>query len=103
MINYLIQILLPLAGNDGKPFPDETLRGIHRELSDRFGGLTAFSRAPAKGIWRSGRTEARDDIVIVEVMAADLEEEWWADFRKRTETLLRQDKLIVRAHEIRTL
>jgi hypothetical protein len=44
-------LLLPLANNQGHAFPDEVLRDIQLELSKRFGGLTAYTRAPAKGIW----------------------------------------------------
>ena|ERR1700761_1510182 len=102
-MKYLVQILLPLADNSGKPFPDQLLRGIHSELAERFGGLTAHSRAPAKGIWRSGAEKQTDDIVIVEVMADVLDENWWAAFRTRLEELLRQEKLVVRAQEIQEL
>jgi hypothetical protein len=102
-VKYLVQILLPLADNSGKPFPDELLRGIHTELAEKFGGLTAHSRAPAKGIWRSGAEKQTDDIVIVEVMADALDENWWAAFRVRLERLLKQEKLVVRAQAIQEL
>jgi hypothetical protein len=99
-MTHLVQILLPLADNAGKPFPDSVLAGIQEELSEMFGGLTAYSRAPAKGIWKPGESETRDDIIVLEVMADRLDTKWWKNFRHRTETLLRQDKLVVRAQEI---
>lgn len=100
---YLVQILLPLNDNEGKPFPDATLRSIHKELCDRFGGVTAYNRAPAEEIWRGGGGEARDDIVIVEVMAHELGRHWWQAFRLRVERQLDQDKLIVRAQAVEKL
>ena len=100
---YLVQILLPLADNAGKPFPEKTLREIQSELVERFGGLTAHTRAPAKGVWTGGGGELKDDIVIVEVMTDTLDELWWRKFRKRLEDLLRQEKVVIRAQEMRTL
>jgi hypothetical protein len=61
---HLIQILLPLADNAGHPFPDDVLQAIQTELSERFGGLTAYNRAPARGVWtEGGRGEEKLDRV----------------------------------------
>jgi hypothetical protein len=46
---YLIQILLPLYDNAGAPLPRELYDDVREELTRRFGGLTAFTRAPAEG------------------------------------------------------
>ena len=46
----LIQLLLPTsgaAGADGLASLAET----RRELAERFNGLTAYLRSPAKGLW----------------------------------------------------
>ncbi len=56
------------------------LLDIQKELCDRFGGVTAHSRAPAEGIWKNGGGDARDDIVIVEVMAGEIDRIWWESF-----------------------
>lgn len=50
----LVQILLPLADNDGVPFPEADLAAVQAELATRFGGLTAHNRAPARGVWNHG-------------------------------------------------
>ena len=95
---YLVQLLLPLYDNEGHAFePGEYVR-LRGELADRFGGVTAYSRAPARGVWKddSGET-TRDDIVIFEVMTNELDREWWRAFRKQLEARFRQDTLIVRA------
>lgn len=76
-MKYLIEILLPLSDNDGVPFPEDFLRRIQTELTDRFGGVTAHGRAPATGIWRRGNDAQSADIVIVEVMTDKLEPDWW--------------------------
>ena len=48
---YLVQLLLPVTDNGGNEFPESVMRSVQAELCERFGGLTAYSRAPAKGIW----------------------------------------------------
>jgi hypothetical protein len=96
---YLVQLLVPLYDNEGHPFQTKEYVRLRAELADRFGGVTAYTRAPARGVWKgeSGETTIRDDIVIFEVMTADLDEAWWKAFRKELETRFRQESLIVRA------
>jgi hypothetical protein len=98
---HLVQILLPLAGNDGAPISEELLADIREELISRFGGLTAYARAPAQGVWAQGGVRQKDDIAVVEVMVETLDEDWWRGFRHRQEALLKQQSLVVRAFEIR--
>ena len=64
---HLVQLLLPLA-DAGHLFPDDVLEDIQTELSQRFGGPTAYCRAPAKGVWTQSDGQQVDDIVVVEVM-----------------------------------
>ena len=95
---YLVQLLLPVYDNEGHAFEASEYVRLRSELADRFGGVTAYTRAPARGVWKqdSGET-TRDDIVIFEVMTGDLDQEWWTTFRKQLEQRFRQDTLIVRA------
>jgi hypothetical protein len=95
---FLVQLLIPLYDNDGRAFDTREYDRLRVELADRFGGVTAYTRAPARGVWRgdSGET-SRDDIVIFEVMTTDLDHKWWTAFRKELEERFRQDELIVRA------
>jgi hypothetical protein len=95
---YLVQILLPVYDNAGRAFDAGEYARLRSELADRFGGVTAYTRAPARGVWKDDAGETtRDDIVIFEVMTADLDQVWWTEFRKHLETRFRQDTLIVRA------
>lgn len=100
---YLIHILLPVTDNYGVPPPGDLLRNIQGELVDRFGGLTAHTRAPAAGIWKIEGESEKDDIVIIEVMASSLDENWWQEFRRSLEVRLRQKEIVIRAHKIRRL
>ena len=46
---HLIQLLLPVRDNEGVPFGTDPLAEVTRTLSKRFGGITAYTRAPAEG------------------------------------------------------
>jgi streptogramin lyase len=101
---HLVQILLPLYDNDGRPLPKDLYRAVAAELTERFGGLTAYTRAPAEGLWKEGpATTARDDVVIYEVMADRLDRAWWRDYRAGLETRFRQEQVVVRAQAVERL
>ena len=95
---YLVQILLPLYDNEGHAFEAGDYVRLRAELADRFCGVTSYTRAPARGVWKDevGGT-SRDDIVIFEVMTPELDRDWWTSFRKDLERRFHQDSLIVRA------
>src|SRR5437764_2999416 len=100
----LIHILLPLTDNAGRPRGRELLRAVAGELTERFGGLTAHTRAPAEGLWREDSSAtSKDEIVIYEVMVEDLDEKWWREYRRGLEKRFRQEQVIVRAQEVRLL
>jgi hypothetical protein len=47
----LLQILLPLYENGGEAYPKAMFDRIRSELTDDFGGVTAFLCSPAVGLW----------------------------------------------------
>ncbi len=100
---HVIEILLPLKRNDGSDQPKTLFGEVRRELVERFGGLTAFTRAPAEGLWESEDGVDRDAIVIFEVMADDLDAGWWRGYRAELETRFEQDEVVVRASGVERL
>ena len=101
---YLVQILLPLYDNEGHPFPRAAFDEVSAELTSAFGGLTAYTRSPAHGLWRESDAETRhDDIVVYEVMTDRLDPAWWRDYRGRLETRFAQDRIVVRAQDTQML
>ena len=100
---HLVQILLPLFDENGNRLPEAEYGRVRGELTDRFGGLTAFTSAPAEGLWKTEGKTARDDIVVIEVMAQELEKPWWARYRRSLEDRFRQDAIVVRAQPIELL
>ncbi|MDQ3745946.1 MAG: hypothetical protein M3444_16345 [Acidobacteriota bacterium] len=100
---HLVEILLPLYDNEGRRFGAEAFDRVRDELAARFGGVTAFRRSPAEGVWREGGEESRDRVVVFEVMSDALEREWWRDYRADLERRFRQEKMVVRATEFEEL
>lgn len=100
---HLVQLLLPLYADGGERLPQDLFAAVRQELVDRFGGLTAYSRAPARGLWDDGGGVERDDIVVYEVMVQDLDRAWWAAYREALTTRLKQKELVVRAQGIELL
>jgi hypothetical protein len=99
----LVQILLPLTGPNGERF-DRTLHdAVARELTERFGGVTAYTRAPATGLWDDRGRTVGDEIVVIEVMVDAVDPEWWAAYRRDLERRFAQSEVVVRAQPMRRL
>jgi hypothetical protein len=96
-VMVLIQLLLPttsVARADGVAPLDQT----RRELAERFNGLTAYLRSPAKGWWTSpdGHTE-QDDVVMVEVVTETFDRRWWRTYAVTLAARFDQESIHVRA------
>ena len=100
---HLIEILLPLNDNDGRPFGAEKFAAVRDTQTERFGGLTDFTRSPAQGTTKDGSKTVRDEIVVFEVMTETLDEAWWRGTRQRLERDFRQDEIIIRASVVSLL
>jgi hypothetical protein len=96
-ILHIVQLLLPRLDNEGYPFREAIMRQIREELVARFGGVTAFSRTPAKGVWSDQGRKVRDEVILVEVMVEMLDRAWWGNFREQLEARLKQKSLVIRA------
>lgn len=95
---YLIQLLLPLYDNDQNCFPGQLYDEVRTELTEQFGGLTSYMRAPATGLWKEDSSNVvRDDIVIYEIMTEHLQRDWWTRYRLELQKRFAQDLLIIRA------
>lgn len=101
---HLIQLLLPVYDNRGQAFPKALFDTVRSELTDRFGGVTAFVRSPAVGAWEDERGAVqRDDVLLFEVMADTLDRAWWATYRDTLQARFRQDEVLVRASAVERL
>lgn len=99
----LIQLLLPLT-TVGSADITSLLTRTQRELVERFGGVTAYYRTPAEGVWTSpqgGREE--DRVVMVEIVARTFDRPWWRAYVGELERRFVQDAIHVRAMTIELL
>lgn len=101
---YLIEIFIPLADNEGSLFPREQHEAVERTLTEKFGGVTAYPRAPASGRWKgSDAEEQHDDLIVYEVMSDGLDESWWQNYRSELEEAFRQERVLIRSQSVRLL
>jgi hypothetical protein len=101
---HLVQLLLPLEHNSGRRVDAELFSTVRREMVEQFGGITAFTRSPASGLWQEepGVT-VHDDIVVYEVMVPQLDGAWWRSYRQRLEERFDQQAIVIRAQVIELL
>ena len=101
---HVIEIFLPQQRRDGSPQPPALFGEARRELVERFGGLTAFTRSPAEGLWEDDEGDVESDaIVVFEVMAGELETGWWAEYRALLERRFGQEEILIRASQVERL
>lgn len=102
---FLVQLLLPLRDNEGTAFSRADFDRVRQELTDRFGGVTSFLQAPASGLWKEGGEgpAQKDELVLFEVMADELNRPWWSAYRRELEARFRQRAIVMRAMRVDVL
>ncbi|HZH44822.1 MAG TPA: hypothetical protein VEY50_12140 [Lysobacter sp.] len=101
---HLIQFFLPVYDNDGRAFTKARFDEVRAELTDRFGGVTAYVRTPAVGAWENeDGAICRDDVMLFEVMAPTFDRSWWTGYRRTLEQRFAQEAVLVRAWAVETL
>jgi hypothetical protein len=105
---HLIELFLPLCDNQGSAFARQHFERVRDELVEGFGGVTAFLRSPAEGVWKqvpgvSADQAVRDDVFVYEVMADQLDRDWWRAYREDLCRRFAQDEILVRATQVERL
>jgi hypothetical protein len=99
----LIEIFLPLADNAGRKLPKTVFAETRRQLIARFGGLTAYSRSPARGFWKEKGQTTRDEIVVFEVMAKNAQRKFWRGYKRELEKRFGQEEIVIRVMNCDTI
>jgi hypothetical protein len=99
----LIEIFLPLTDNAGRKLPKTIFAETRRELIAWFGGLTAYSRSPARGFWKQMGETTRDEIVVFEVMAKNAQKTFWRGYKRELEMRFRQEQIVIRMLDCETM
>ena len=93
----VIQIFLPRFTQYGKRVPQSLFLMLARELSQEFGGVTAYLHSPALGLWKKGTALKRDEIVVFEVMVGRANRTHWSRRRRNLERQFGQERIVIRA------
>jgi len=97
----LIQIFLPIVEKENKDFNFQLYTDIRTELTNKFGGITTYTRSPATGLWKEEADKTvKDAIIIYEVMAQDLDKDWWQNYKQMMEKEFQQEEIIIRTWKI---
>jgi hypothetical protein len=98
MTLHLVQILLPTHSQDHSPIAAEEFARVRIELTERFGGVTAYTRSPGTGLWKrdDDDTIERDQVIMVEVVVEAFDREWWAGYRAQLESRFGQEEVHAR-------
>lgn len=97
-MSHLVQILLPLRKRDGSDVPAAWFAEVRDELTQRFGGVTAYSRSPATGLWKNTAAEVeREQVIMVEVVVDAFNRDWWTRYRDRLAQRFDQEEIHARA------
>lgn len=100
----LVQIYLPLYDNRGDALPKPLFDQVRENFTAQFGGVTAFVRSPAMGLWENDAGDVcRDDVVLFEVMTEAIDRQWWAQTRRELEREFAQESILIRATEVEIL
>jgi hypothetical protein len=95
---HLVQILLPLRKRDSSDVPAALFAEVRGELTQRFGGVTAYSRSPATGLWKNTEAEVeREQVIMVEVVVDAFDPDWWTRYRDRLAKRFDQEEIHARA------
>jgi hypothetical protein len=98
MTQHLVQILLPTHTRTGAAIASEQFARVRIELTEQFGGVTAYTRSPATGLWKNDdESIERDQVIMLEVVVEVLDRAWWASYREQLETRFDQEKIHARA------
>jgi hypothetical protein len=97
-MKHLVQVLLPMQRQDGSSVAAEEFARVRVELTERFGGVTAYTRSPATGLWKKPDDAIeRDQVIMVEVVVDQFDRGWWQTYRQELAARFGQEEIHARA------
>lgn len=99
-------IYLPLKYNNGEAIESEKIVEVWDELAEAFGGITVSPlSAPYQGRWKYGGVEYIDEIIKIEVVAANdrAAKKFLKEFKERLKESLQQIDILITTHGIQVI
>src|SRR5256714_2795640 len=100
------EIYLPLKYNNGEAIEAEKIVAIWDELAEAYGAITVSPlSAPYQGRWKYGGVEYIDEIIKVEVVAANdrAAKKFLKEFKERLKESLQQIDILITTHGIQVI
>jgi len=97
----LVQIFLPLKENIS--FYQAELEKLTRLLTQKFGGVSIYRKDLVQGLWKDQGETQQDKLRIIEIMAANFDQEFWEDLKMRLQQDLAEDTILIRWLKIGTV
>ncbi|MFI5452940.1 inorganic diphosphatase [Pedobacter sp. UC225_61] len=99
-----IELFIPVYSKKGKSFPKKYYSSLHQKLTDKFGGLTMYSRVPVTGFWKENSSATlKEDIIVYEVLASEIDEKFWDKLKKWALKTFNQDEIMIHVSSISTI
>lgn len=71
-------------------------KAIRLELTERFGGMTAYSHSSATGLWKNDDEELTvDKVIVYEVIADGHEKKFWKSFKEILKAQFKQGDMVI--------
>jgi hypothetical protein len=100
----LLQLFIPLTDNQGHQFDQSIFLDLRQQLTDRFGGVTIYSRGPVTGLWKEAENQIiADQMIIYEVLTEQIDLPYWKQFKLHLEDLLQQEQILIRYFAVSTI
>ncbi len=82
---YRFELFIPLADNQGRPFPWSKIERVSHTLLERFGGCRSQPLAPHLGLWSHRDAIYREGLLLftVDVPRADASLDWMVAYKER--------------------
>lgn len=99
-----IELFIPLFNKNGKAFAKKKYKWLRVLLTDKFGGLTIYARAPAEGFWQEkAERTVNDKMIIYEVLVPAIDKVFWQELKLNLLKKFAQDEILIRVTDISLL
>lgn len=99
---YRFELLIPLADNEGRPFPWPKIERVGNTLMERFEGCRCQPLAPHLGLWRYRGIVYREGLLLftVDSPRADESLDWILAYKNRLKRQFSQVEIYLAVTEL---
>jgi inorganic pyrophosphatase len=91
---YRVELMLPAEASNGKPFPPAYFSQLKTQLTEKFGGLTCYTRSPL-GYWKDKGKIINQALVVYEILTRELDQSYWQKLKEKLEKKFHQQEILI--------